>query len=592
MTRQLILLSLSLCICLGYVNGQENTTFQAPTVEDDMTVDPEQNQQWRTGQYKYSAKPKHMWEIGIHGGHQFIAGDVESVGLTGFGVGLHVRKAINYVLSVRVEGTYSRSHGFDARPTSYGTFKTERTFKQGGGAATFGVYDGSVIHRNYETTIISGSIEGVLNIGNILFHQPSNKWNIYGVLGVGVNAPDVTINLFDGNSPYDFESVTAGLDLENSDDRKTARENLKDLLDDDYETDGGVETKIAKLQDDKELIGHVVAGLGVSRKLSKRINLSLEHQVLFSDNDLLDGFEKRSAADESNNLDIPHYTSIRIGINLGSFENRIEPLYWVNPLDAPFSDIAELKQRPKFDLTDSDGDGVIDMIDQEKNTPAGCPVDTRGVILDSDGDGIADCKDKEPYSPPGYDVDSEGVAQVPDVYMTEDEIVDLVNERTANVKTDWFLPMVHFDLDKYFIRPEFYGQLHHVATVMKTHPNLKVVAKGYADNRNPGPYNNVLSYKRANETVDYLVANYDLPRDRFITQYGGEDQPIVEGLPESHNTNRMEEMKHYMNRRVEFHIAGPEDQEMEKPEGPDAGTNTPGSARPGTKYSGNRNSGY
>ena len=44
----------------------------------------------------------------------------------------------------------------------------------------------------------------------------------------------------------------------------------------------------------------------------------------------------------------------------------------------------------------------IDMLDQEVNTPAGAPVDTRGIALDSDGDNIADYKDKEPYSPPGY----------------------------------------------------------------------------------------------------------------------------------------------------------------------------------------------
>ena len=56
------------------------------------------------------------------------------------------------------------------------------------------------------------------------------------------------------------------------------------------------------------------------------------------------------------------------------------------------NDIAELKARPVLDLTDSDSDGVIDMLDQEVDTPSGAPVDTRGVALDSDGDGVADYK--------------------------------------------------------------------------------------------------------------------------------------------------------------------------------------------------------
>ena len=68
----------------------------------------------------------------------------------------------------------------------------------------------------------------------------------------------------------------------------------------------------------------------------------------------------------------------------------------------------------------------------------------------------------------------------------------MINQRIANIKTDWFLPMIHFDLDKYYIKPEFYGQLYHVATVMKGHPELKVVAVGHTDVRNKSDYNKVL----------------------------------------------------------------------------------------------------
>jgi hypothetical protein len=250
-------------------------------------------------------------------------------------------------------------------------------------------------------------------------------------------------------------------------------------LDGDFETPGGIENDvITVVGDHKTIIPHFTFGLGLSRKLSKRLNLGLEHRILLTDSDLYDGFEDRNATSETTSNDIPQYTSLRLGINLGNFEKRVEPLYWVNPLDGAFNDVAELKQRPKFDLTDSDGDGVIDMTDQEVNTPAGCPVDTRGVTLDSDGDGVVDCKDQEPYSPPGYTVDTKGVAQIPKDYLTEEETVDLINQRAAAMESNlnWFLPMIHFDLDKYYIKPEFYGALHNVAAVMKSHPDLKVVA--------------------------------------------------------------------------------------------------------------------
>ena len=156
----------------------------------------------------------------------------------------------------------------------------------------------------------------------------------------------------------------------------------------------------------------------------------------------------------------------------------------------------------------------------------------------------------------------------------------------------WFLPMVHFDLDKYYIKQEVYGSLHHVATVMNSHPDMKIVAHGYTDNRASSDYNNVLSYNRANAAINYLMENYSLPRERFIINYGGEQTPIVKGLKDSHNISGTEEYKHYINRRVEFRVATATDTDMARPDGPEAGENTPGSSRPGSKYSGNRNSGY
>jgi len=599
MTRLLYVLLSSLPILLTLnVNAQEpNDKFMAPVIEDEMTVNPEQNKMWRTGQSVFSAKPKNMWELGIHAGPAFVWGDVVASFPPGYGFGLHLRKAINYTLSFRLDGTYQSSEGYDTR--SFNFLEAERTYQQNiqVGPALSGYTDETTnsddIYKNYKVNILSFSIEGILNIGNVLFHNPSNKWNLYAVLGGGLDLPRTSVDLLNGDQLYDFSGVSAGLDLTTTDGRNQSRKNLKNLLDGDFETTGGIEQENFSLGDYKTIIPHVNFGIGLTRKLSKRVNLGLEQQIIIIDNDLLDGFEYKTNVDETTNNDKPLYTSIRLGINLGSFEKRVEPLYWVNPLSGPLNDIAELKQRPKFDLTDSDNDGVIDMTDQEINTPAGCPVDTRGVTLDSDGDGVVDCKDQEPYSPPGYEVNNNGVAQVPDKYMTEEEVVDLINTRGAGMENlNWFLPMIHFDLDKYYIKPEFYGSLHQVASVMNSHPDMKVVTHGYTDNRSSNEYNNVLSYNRANAAINYLVNNYNVPRSRFIITYGGEESPIVNGLKDNYNIPVTEEYKHYINRRVEFHVATATDTEMSRPSGPEAGENTPGSSRPGSKYSGNRNSGY
>ncbi len=241
-----------------------------------------------------------------------------------------------------------------------------------------------------------------------------------------------------------------------------------------------------------------------------------------------------------------HFTQLRLGINLGNLKKKKEPLYWLNPLDAFYNDLAELKARPKYDPTDSDADGIIDLIDQEPNSDPGAFVDTKGISLDSDKDGIVDHLDAEPFSPPGYKTDEKGVALV-EPKITEKDVANLIDKKlgTAGLvdsnglatprccPPDWFLPTVHFNLDEYCVRHQ------------------------YTDIRNSDKYNQVLSYNRAKWTIDYLVDKYKISRDRFMLMYDGESKPFGNF--------------HYANRRVEFRVSLPEDKEMARPEGPEAG---------------------
>src|SRR5688572_27268818 len=128
MTRLFYVLLSTLPILLLSFNLSAQNTDAAPEITDEMTQDPEQNAAWRTGQAVYSARPKHMWELGIHAGPAFISGDVEAPFPAGYGFGLHLRKAINYNLSFRLDGTYTSSRGYDARPFSF--LKSERTYQQ------------------------------------------------------------------------------------------------------------------------------------------------------------------------------------------------------------------------------------------------------------------------------------------------------------------------------------------------------------------------------------------------------------------------------------------------------------------------------
>ena len=59
------------------LSGQNMTAFTSPGIDDGMTLNPDQNKKWRKGLYKYGAKPKSAWELGIHFGHYTIDGDVD-----------------------------------------------------------------------------------------------------------------------------------------------------------------------------------------------------------------------------------------------------------------------------------------------------------------------------------------------------------------------------------------------------------------------------------------------------------------------------------------------------------------------------------
>lgn len=562
--------------------AQDNTEITSE-IRDEMTKDPDQNQKWRIGEYDYSARPKHAWELGIHFGHMFIDGDVDEKILGGYGLGLHLRRAIHYVFSLRADFFYGKATGLETQPWKHSS--------RGGGLveSVFQDYsNGEDWFPSYETRQVYGALQGVLNIGNILFHKENNKWNWYATFGGGFGSHKTMLDLLDenGNTYNDLrDRVNWTFERFNTaDGRSDIKSNLKDIYDGDYETEGFKKAGIFRLGDETNIHFLFTTSMGIARKISRRINIGLEHQVILQDNDYLDGIKFRTALDQTNNVDMEHYTNIRLAINLGSLTEGTEPLYWLNPLDATMNDIAQLKQRPVLDLTDDDGDGIINMLDQEADTPSGCPVDTRGITLDSDGDGIPDCKDQEPYSPPGFDVDARGIAQLPDPdYITESDVNTLVDTKAAaiisTVSGNWFLPMIHYDLDKYDIKPEFYGHLHHVATVMNMYPDLCVTVNGHTDIRSSNEYNNVLSFNRAQEAIDYLVSKYGFSRDRFKLMYGGEDAPLA---GESRG-----EAQHYMNRRVEFRVCNDEDMDMTRPDGPNSG-----SSKRSKTYSGNKNSGY
>ena len=191
MTKKIYIVLFALFISFAGYSQEETMTAKEFNISDEMTIDSEQNAKWRKGEYSYSAKPKNAWELGIHAGHFFIDGDVDTQIPGGFGIGLHLRKAIHYAFSLRGDFMFGKTKGLDPQPSGSNLLPEQSVFAGYGPSNPW--------FFSYETTYGYVAMQGVINIGNLLFHKPSNKWNWYTTVGVGLDSHSTNLDLRDAN---------------------------------------------------------------------------------------------------------------------------------------------------------------------------------------------------------------------------------------------------------------------------------------------------------------------------------------------------------------------------------------------------------
>jgi len=87
---------------------------------------------------------------------------------------------------------------------------------------------------------------------------------------------------------------------------------------------------------------------------------------------------------------------------------------------------------------------------------------------------------------------------------------------------------IHFDFDKYNIRPADEGVLNENAALLKKDPKVKVQIEGHCDERGTIEYNLALGERRANATKKYLVS-LGVSADRISTISYGKEKPLDPG---------------------------------------------------------------
>lgn len=87
---------------------------------------------------------------------------------------------------------------------------------------------------------------------------------------------------------------------------------------------------------------------------------------------------------------------------------------------------------------------------------------------------------------------------------------------------------IHFDFDRYDIRPADAAILKENAEILKKYPKVKIQIEGHCDERGTNEYNLALGERRANSTKNYLIS-LGISPERISTISYGEEKPLDPG---------------------------------------------------------------
>ncbi len=476
-----------------------------------------QQNEFMNNTYDFPAKPRNQLEVGISAGSFSISGDVSSK-IPTIGGAIHLRKALGYVFSLRLQYMYGIAKGLDWKP-SVGYAANGPLVTAGYEPATTPVY------YNYKSKVQDLTLQGIFSLNNIRFHKNKTSMVIYGGIGGGLMAYKTMINA--RNDQGNYASLYSGLansSQQGISNRKDIRKKLKDGMDDSYETNAQTAgNRQSKLGDNTlRPTGTVLAGIAF--KLGKRVNLAIEDKVSFAKDDLMDGQQWQDNVQGvlTGNYDTYNYLSVGLNFNLGS--KSIEPLWWINPLDYAYSEINNPKHmklpKPVFD--DEDGDGIVDQLDKCAGTPAGVKTDSHGCPLDTDGDGVPDYQDKELITPTYCQpVDADGVGKCPDPECCKNRLPD----STACNLGD--LPSISYRGNSGSLSSDAKAMLATVASKLKSSASCSITITGYPA---ASKASQSLCNKRVNAVKAYLTEIEGISADRIEVncEIGGGDANTVD----------------------------------------------------------------
>jgi len=424
---------------------------------------------------------------------------------------------------------------------------------------------------------------------NVNFYKEESKWNLYAAFGLGLVGINTRVDVLDQNGEnYNFASVNFDPPSQVRSDFRSEKTRVLDQLqasvygnfpsDLDFESEAEAYSKSQgfNIGEDYYRLSVILTGsAGIRYWLSRRLEVEGEYRIGLTFDDMLDGLRWTEQGTLSPNSDNMNQLTIGLHYHLGN--GRVGGQWRDNPMGIVMESNQEVRKLLNDYKKDDDNDGVKNAFDIEPDTPEGMPVDFRGKTADTDGDGVNDRDDMEMFTERGalvdeqgraMDDDKDGIPDYRDKELGSDEgaqvdgngitINNYTKEEIEQIARDavgpgrgCLMPIIYFDVNKDGIKPTQYPQMWEIAQFMKANPELKVKAVGHTDVRAKDDYNDELSQRRVNNSVDFLVNTYGIDRSRFSIEYKGERENIIPELPDRRGNREIERL-HQLNRRVEF----------------------------------------
>ncbi len=460
--------------------AQDNTTTPvSPSTTDanwaydsSKVSDKTQYNEFVNYQTPYPSKPKGMWELSVSGGNAIIIGDRPFFnGYTGGVAG-------------GISARFGLSHVFSARVGWLASQQKIPVYRDRGG-------DVQVPFSSNVSHMINLDLIASLNTLSTFRGNPKVNYYIFG--GYTLAASQIAEGV-DGNFKYDGP---VRFDL--------YRQENNSLISTFHEDDNGNKNQI--------LYHNLAFGAGIDFKISERVKFGLEERIVtpITGLDLLDGF-----IGNTGNNDRYAFSTAKLSFSLGNPATHTQPLWWINPNNYIYNEVATPKHMklPPVVLPDADGDGVTDQFDMEPSTPAGCAVDVKGVSLDTDGDGVPDCRDKEKLTPTNcFPVNADGVGTCP-----EPECCKNI-QPAAPACSIGSLPSVQFRSGGASLSSTATSLLNSVAQQLIANPTCKVKLVGYGASDKRAQQ---LSWDHVNAIKTYLTEKQGISESRIIFTYGME----------------------------------------------------------------------